>query len=114
MTISLEILNLQLNKSASLAIAVLGEWGSGGGGGGHFRGSAVLNPDCLLVSCVFAMVIERTSSYGIFEPLFRFGVYIYLTKSVKTSVFKLSFPLLTEYRNCLNYVFSKKILHTVS
>ena len=29
-------------------------------GGSHFRGSAVLKPDFLLVSCVFAMLIEHT------------------------------------------------------
>ena len=72
----------------------------GRGWGSHSHEYDVLNPDCLLVSCIFAMLIECTSSYGIFEPLFGFDIYthIYLIKSVKTSVFKLNVPFLTEYR----------------
>ena len=51
--------------------------GSAGGaeGGSHFRGSAVLKPDFLLVSCVFAMLIEHTPH-----------IYIYNQISVQTEL----------------------------
>ena len=82
----------------------------GRGWGEPYHEYDVLNPDCLLVSCVFAMLIECTSSYGIFEPLFCFDIYIYIYIYLNqiSKDFSVNVPFLTEYRNCLKFVFSKR------